>query len=297
MSRVFHFKGEDLSKVEATPDFLVEVGEGLMVFLKMARGTGDLPHKTLGDQDKPAKMALGRALAMHGDPKSPGKDDRKNDSAPLESEMEKLVLKEPMTERKWRMDDVKLYPYTKTELLAEPAQWQLFRTGKLLPHTALLSRQYCHLVAQKKLEEREAENANTKAAKSADQPSAGSSNTSEQTETAKTVTKAPDASEEATTTNTSWPPSEEQDWVGFTNWVARCEKADPTFGQEFVVSWAKARQARIKDLQERLDAWSPPKDFWANYNFPRPTDFYRGPPIDIEDAEKIGIKLDVKDRY
>jgi hypothetical protein len=284
-SRVFQFKGRDLSDMEATPDFLVDIGVGLWVFLKSAKGTDVLPNKALDNQNKPAKMAYGRAIAMFGAPVGPGRDDEPDEGVPLEKELQKLNLTDPMTEHKWRRGDGD-YPFTNTELLNEPAQWQLFLPHKLLQDTHLLARQYCHTVAlaKKKAEEdRQAE-----AAKSANQSSVSPLSTSSPPK----GTEASIASKEATPLNSNWPPPEEQDWVGFTNWITRCKKTDPKFGAKFVVPWTTARQARVKDLQNGLMKWSPPETFDdGRARFPEPTQFYKGPNIDHEDAKKLGLKV------
>jgi hypothetical protein len=70
---------------------------------------------------------------------------------------------------------------------------------------AILARQYAKLVAEKN---------------------------STQDDWSSTASPATSENPTETTTNGGWPPVDQLDWAGFTNWVSRCKQVDKTFGKE-----------------------------------------------------------------
>ncbi|PVH94477.1 hypothetical protein DM02DRAFT_661014 [Periconia macrospinosa] len=99
-------------------------------------------------------------------------------------------------------------------------QWALFGSKKHMADAAILARQYAKLVAEKERK---------KSTKPEGVKQVENSNEDDGSSTASPATS---ENPTETTTNSEWPPVEQLDWAGFTNWLFRCKQADKKFGKE-----------------------------------------------------------------
>ncbi|KAJ4354590.1 uncharacterized protein N0V89_006327 [Didymosphaeria variabile] len=259
------FKGTDLSKIPATADTLVSDGIGLQVFLKAGKDTQKLPNKSVGERTDPSIMSYGRALEMFGVPDGPGKDRRqasKPSTEPVVREMLAQVDVTKTTSEAEKQEETTEYDYRSL------CDWQY-------PTTPLLSEdQQWALFGSKKHMADAAILAGqyTKLVAEKENPT-------------------------KTTTNSGWPPVEQLDWAGFTNWVYRCKQVDKKFGKETLPSWNKEREQRRATIVPQLKAWVPPPGFDdGSSSHQSPEQFYTGPPRCVLDAKKLGLNLQIAKR-
>ncbi|KAJ4301892.1 hypothetical protein N0V90_003988 [Kalmusia sp. IMI 367209] len=284
------FKGIDRSNIPATADTLVSDGIGLQVFLKAGKATQRLPNKSVGERTDPSIMSYGRALEMFGVPDGPGKDWRQASepsTEPVVREMLAQVDVTKTTSKAEKQEATTEYDYRRlcdrqsptTPLLSEDQQWALFGSRKHMADAAILARQYAKLVAEKERE-------GVKQVKNSNQDDVSS-----------TASPATSENPTETTTNSGWPPVDQLDWAGFTNWVFRCKQVDKNFGKETLPSWNKQREQRRATIVAQLKAWVPPQGFDdGSSSHQHPKKFYTGTPRCILDAKKLGLNLQTAKR-
>ncbi|KAL8977581.1 MAG: hypothetical protein Q9177_006605 [Variospora cf. flavescens] len=275
------FKDLDRSNIEATPDDLVRQGLGLQLFLKAGRVPQRLPIHAVGDKTGPAIMDYGPALKMFGVPEGPGSNPGQKSEPSAEPSIEDSVeqcsvadaptaLLEPKTERDHRQQGDS--PQT-TALLSEDQQWALFGSSKFMGDAANLARQYAKLVADKERKE--------------DKKSQKDKQSGESSATDPVV---PDSSTDSVTDSERWPAVEQLDWVGFTNWIARCKQADKSFGRVTLKTWRSQRSHRMDELAAKLKEWKAPEGFDdGSSKHPDPKQYYTGQPLAVLDATKLGL--------
>lgn len=257
------YKDLDRSNIPATPDCLVTDGVGLQIFLRHANTLdGRLPTQAIGETPGPAIMSYGAALAMFGT------QDELRTAAPIDQEPDEMeqraegpieeciercaLVEEPRTESEYRLQD-KSQPQSKPILSSED-QWALFKKGKLMADVGILARHYTKLVTEK-----------AQAAKEEMFKPSG-------VHLAAASTPLNIASE-----RDGWPPVEELDWAGFTNWVYNCKKVDAKFTTVTMKKWNAERAERRTNIAAKLKAWKPPADFDdGSSNDPDPRTFYHG---------------------
>ncbi|KAL9106820.1 MAG: hypothetical protein Q9227_008242, partial [Pyrenula ochraceoflavens] len=282
------FKSLDRSNIPATPDALVNDGVGLEVFLKHAR---DKEHKypthALGQQDGPAIMSYGSAIDMFDAPIGPGEDRQQESKSIIKPSVEKSMAQytiadepKPRTERDFRLQS-RLYPTTEP-ILSDDAQWDLFKENKFMGDTAILVRQYAKLTEQKARNDKKVQERDTKSDPSGESLSADS--------------VAPEHSTDTTIDIGEWPPVENRDFAGLTNWLQRCKKTDKAFGLQTMKKWKEERQKR-EAVTKELGNWIPKTSDNDLGSPPDPTKYF---PVDMSlteiDAKKLGIKLENKRR-
>ncbi|KAF1840870.1 uncharacterized protein K460DRAFT_359420 [Cucurbitaria berberidis CBS 394.84] len=283
------FKDIDRSNIPATADTLVSDGIGLQVFLKAGKDSQRLPNTSVGDRTGPSIMSYGRAIEMFGVPDGPGNDWRQASEPSTEPVVREALAQVDITEITSKAEKQEArteYDYRRlcdwqpptTPLLSEDQQWALFGSKKHMADAAILARQYAKLVAEKE-RKKSTKREGVKQVKNGSQDD-GSSMAS------------PVTSENPieTTTNSGWPPVEQLDWAGFTNWLSRCKQVDKAFGRETLPSWNKQREQRRATVVAQLKAWVPPEGFddgSSSHQLP----FYNGPPRCILDAKKLGLNL------
>ena len=223
-----------------------------------------LPSQAVGENTGPAIMSYGRALEIFGVPDGPGKNPREKSEPSMEHSVEDGIAQcsiaeaptaatslEPRTERDRRQQGD---PPT-DPLLSEEQQWALFGMKKHMIDASILARQYAKLVAEK------------------ENP------------------VVPDSSTDAATDSEGWPPVDQLNWVGFTNWVSRCKQVDKSFGRETLPKWRAQRQERLTTISAQLENWKAPEGFDdGTSNYPDPRQYYLGDAIDFDDMKKLGIK-------
>ncbi|KAL6706508.1 hypothetical protein ACN47E_005447 [Coniothyrium glycines] len=283
------FKGLDRSNIPATADTLVSDGVGLQVFLKAGRASQRLPIKSVGDQIEPSIMSHGRALEMFGVPDGPGKDWRQASEPSTKHVVRDTLAQVDITETtseagkqeaRTEYDHKRLFDGESptTPLLSEDQQWALFGSKKHMADAAILARQYSKLVADKE-RKKDTERERSKQVKNGNQDDENS-------------TGSPVGNPTETTTSSGWPPVDQLDWAGFTNWIYRCKQADKTFGRETLPSWNKQREQRRAKIIAQLKAWVPPPGFDdGSSSHQPPTQYYTGPPRCMIDSEKYGLNL------
>jgi hypothetical protein len=269
----------------------VSDGIGLQIFLKAGRASQRLPNTSVGDRTDPAIMSYGRALEMFGVPDGPGNDWRQASEPSTEPVVREILAQVDITETTSKAEKQEArteYDYRRlsdlqpptTPLLSEDQQWALFSSKKHMADVAILARQYAKLVAEKELEE-STKREGVKQVKNDNQDDGSS--------TASLVTPEDPTK---TTTDSGWPPVEQLDWAGFTNWVFRCKQVDKAFGRETLPSWNKQREQRRATIVAQLKAWVPPPGFDdGSSSHQPPTQYYTGPPRCMIDAKKLGLNL------
>lgn len=151
--------------------------------------------------------------------------------------------------------------------LSSEEQWALLGPKKFLGYAALLARQYVKLVTNRE----EAKKADDSQPKSADEP-----------------VKSKNAPNE-----NGWPPVEDLDWTGSTNWIKNCKDTVKAFGTETLVSWTKKRREVRNTVIPELERWRHPKDCDDGSAADPPlSSFYKGTYLGKRDLRSIGIKLD-----
>jgi hypothetical protein len=250
---------------------LVSDGISLEVFLRAGKAFQRLPNTSVGERTDPSIMSYGRALEMFGVPDGPGNDWRQASEPSTEPVAREIMAQadtmettskaekqEARTEHDYRR--LRDWQPPTTPLLSEDKQWALFGSKKHMADAAILARQYAKLVAEK-----------------------------ERSSTASPVTS---ENPTETTTNSGWPPVDQLDWAGFTNWLSRCKQVDKAFGRETLPSWNKQREQRRATIVAQLKAWVPPQGFDdGSSSHQPPTKYYTGPPLCILDAKKLGLNL------
>jgi hypothetical protein len=274
----------------------VSDGIGLQVFLKAGKATQRLPNKSVGDRIDPSIMSYGRALEMFGVPDGPGKDWRQASEPSIESVVREMLAQVDVTKttsEAEKQEATTEYDYRRlcdwqsptTPLLSEDQQWALFGSRKHMADAAILARQYAKLVAEKE-RKKSTKREGVKQVKNSNQDDGSS-------------TASPATSENSieTTTNSGWPPVDQLDWVGFTNWLSRCKQVDKIFGKETLPSWNKQREQRRATIVTQLKAWVPPQGFDdGSSSHQHPKKFYTGTPRCILDAKKLGLNLQIAKR-
>jgi hypothetical protein len=221
-------------------------------------------------------MSYGRALEMFGVPDGPGKYRRQASEPSTEPVVRKMLAQVDITKTTSEAENQEAtteYDYRRlcdwqpptTPLLSEDQQWALFGRRKHMADAAILTRQYAKLVAEKN---------------------------GTQDDWSSTASPATSENPTETTTNGGWPPVDQLDWAGFTNWVSRCKQVDKTFGKETLPSWNKQREQRRATIVAQLKAWVPPPGFDdGSSSHQHPRQFYTGPPRCFLDAKKLGLNL------
>jgi hypothetical protein len=236
-------------------------------------------------------MSYGRALEMFSVPDGPGDDWRKA-SEPSTEPMVREVLAQvditKTTSKAEKQTAKTVYDYRRlsdlqpptTPLLSEDQQWALFGSKKHMADAAILARQYAKLVADKERK------------KSTNEEGIEQVKNDNQDDGSSTASPVTSENPTETTTNSEWPPVDQLDWAGFTNWVYRCKQVDKAFGRETLPSWNKQREERRATVLAQLRAWVLPPGFDdGSSSHQPPTQFYTGPPRCILDGKKLGLDL------
>ena len=293
------------------PDTLVTEGVGLGVFLKAGKTSQKLPKDAVGVNAGPAVMSYGRALEMFCTPAGPGKNppdmSGSDTKASVEDSMAQCTVTKPAPaqsehlEPKAELDYWQIWGPRTLALLSEKDQWALFDSSKFMADAAVLAQQYAKLVREKEGQESQKGQKGKKGQKDKKDKETDDSLTTESlvpnssedlNESSTTDPAVPINSEDAVTESDEWPPVEKLDWVGFTNWISRCRKADKLFGRATLKAWRKQRDERRAAISKKLVEWKPPKDFVdATTMYPKPRKFYTGKSLAIIDANKVGLKF------
>ena len=285
----------DRSQVPATPDCLVSDGVGLQMALKIVQklvGGRRLTH-AVGEQlgePKEAVMSYGAALAMFGLPGAPGENkpkktdedaDRTVEESMAACTIDETATHEPKTELERRVrDDMQS---RKPPAQSEDSQWETFASNRYLADISILARQYVKLVArkaeqlakekkEKEMKEREEnEKKETKEKKQKQKQKQEEEKGEPSGESPAAGVVVPKSSSDYTG---GWPPVDELDWIGFTNWVHECKKLDPTFKKGTLKSWHAQRTDRA-NVVEQLRNWAPPTQFQDGLSYgPTPDQFF-----------------------
>lgn len=254
-AREMSFKGLDLTKVPALPDYLLKDPVGLKSFLRSARNIPDAhPMKAVGKSGGPAVMSLGAAIAMFGVPKLGA--DWPSESTSGQATEETTPLTEAPVPGVTELD-MKKSSYGGKALVAsvfesDAEQWALFGHTKHLKFVDMLAAHYVRLVAAKE------EHVKTVAAKVRAKAAIAKRQVVAD-QTGKRSEKA--AAEPSATTDEAlpaifggWPDVQELDWISFTNWVQACRRLDKNFGKTALPKWEQERLERFA-LAKVLDKW------------------------------------------
>lgn len=241
-------------------------------------------------------MSYGRALEMFGVPDGPGKDWRQASEPSTEPvgreilaqvDITKTTPKAEKQEAETEYDYQRLCDWQSptTPLLSEDQQWALFGSKKHMADAAILAHQYAKLVAEKERK------------KSTKQEGSRQVKNGNQDDGSSTASPATSKNPTETTANSGWPPVDQLDWAGLTNWLSRCKQVDKTFGKETLPSWNKQREQRRATVVTQLKAWVPPQGFDdGSSSHQHPQQFYTGTPRCILDAKKLGYNLQTAKR-
>jgi len=151
LSRESSFKGLDRTKIPATPNYRVNMADGLSIFLRHARRR-DPPHPMVGlgpagPRRGDAMMSYGSGIAMFGDLPAPGRDYEATEESEERQPPRGIVVESapgPKTERE-RYEQNAIYPPSEPRLSPEQ-QWALFDAEKYRDYAGLLVSQYAKLV-------------------------------------------------------------------------------------------------------------------------------------------------------
>lgn len=260
------YHGESRANKLSTPDFRVDDGEGLDMFVALSTSARRLPTQAVGLLSGPAVMSLGAAVAEHGLPPGPGHVTPILPSRSLGKLMALCDIGDAAAPAK-EVDTTSEPEEQQTDnpplvqcLIPADAQWKFLVDTKYILTIGVLASQYRKLVLEKI-------QADKQISEKVDEECSEAIQSGESSKTDELQQKGPSQS--------GWPSVEDMSWSGFLNWLRRCTEQQPKFGSKVLNPWGKDRNSRQKELAEKLGNWKAGKNFDdGSSKHPDPRNFY-----------------------